>query len=1298
MEPQASFTRRGLLCIIVLGLTHSLAAYDAPVPFSLKKDDVVVFVGGTNMLRLQQAGYLETMLAREFAAERPKFRDFAWEADTVFRQGTVIERWRRNAHFADLGGLGDLKGQLKSVGATVVIAQFGRLESMAGQQGLEDFTAAYAKLIGAFQEQNRLVVLVTPTPFERPPSPLIPDLAEHNADLAIYVEATSKIAAQRKLTLVDLFTKAKPGLTDNGMHIKANAQHGVAQEIARQLGAAALDDTTIEPLRQAVIEKHRLWYDYWRPANWKLIYGDDAKRQFTRGGQDYIPFQEEWKKLLPLIAKAEERVWEIAAGGEDAGDGRPAPEKLHADPNADILQELASFSMSDGLQVNLFASEREGLTSPLNIRWDPAGRMYVTVTTTYPHVFPGDLPNDKIIMLDDSNGDGQADKSTVFAAGLNIPTGIEWGDGGIYVGQNTEILFLKDTDGDGRADERRVVLSGFGNGDSHQTINSFIWSPGGELYFGHGDGCESRVETPWGASNLFNAGFYHFRPRRLQLIPFLEGHMGPGNPWGIAFDEWGQPFNVDGAGGVNWLSPGQVSTTHRRRIRRIGDPGGYCGIGYLDGRHLPESMRGDFVVGDFKANRVKRFSVELNGSGFSLDWKEPILHSKHRNFRPVDVKVGPDGAIYVVDWYNPITCHQDDAYRDPIRDKAHGRIWRVSAKVETVEPPNLQDAHLSDVLDALKAPEHWTRYHAKRALTVRDSATVAKSLNTWVRSLDPQLPEYEHHLYEALGAYATIEVVEPNLLGRMLRAQNPRARAYATRIVGRWHDRLDNPLSLLAERIADDHPHVRMEAVIACSAIPSARSMTIASRVVDQPTDEWIDYAFKQSVHGLKAWWLPAFNRGDLSFDKPSHLAAVLNESGGRDVLESLKKLVDSNELTAASRASAIVAILAVGGPDELQAYGLDPNRFTRSGEYDARAHAAAVSQIVEVIQFRDVRAAGDLAALLKPLIEHANPKLQANALMLVGFWRVDEAQAEVLAAAKDESLPTNVRAAAFQAMVEMKLSESTATLMSYATGPNPADVRSAAIQSLAALDAQAAATYAAEFFDSGNATTLHAAPMLVAFLYRSGGAEALAFALKTKPLKPAAAKELLRSLFSTGRSDQVLLGAINESLGTSAQPPRYSAAYVSQLVSDASGEGNAERGALLFKSMACNSCHKVSGSGGIIGPDLTAIGTTLSADRVIEELLWPSRQIKEGFSVVQVLTNDGKIQQGYERKTKESQESGDLVIQDIATQKLITIKEEQIEEKRVTGSPMPTGLTALLSRSQLLDLIQYLSELGRIK
>ena len=1292
------FPRQAIVGIMsIVSILNCAATCWSGTPLKLLRDDVVVFLGGADMVHLQQAGHLEAILTRAFATQQPKFRDLSWEADTVFRQGTVIERWRQEGH-GDLDGFGDLEQQLKSLKTTVVIVQFGRLGAMAGDPGLAEWADGYSGLVERLRRCARQVVLVSPVPFEKPVSDLVPDVSRYNAGLGRYVQTIEQIAARQGALFVDLFTGAKPRLTENGMHVKQQAQRWVAEQIARQLGAQVSTAPELEPLRQAVIEKHRLWYDYWRPANWKLLYGDDARRQFTRGGKDSIPFKEEWRQLVPLVEKAEQRVWRIAAGDADPGANRPAPETLHGDARANIDEELSAFSTWDGFEVNLFASEREGLTSPLAIRWDPAGRAYVTVTTTYPHVFPGDLPNDKIIMLDDTDADGVADRSTVFAEGLNIPTGLEWGDGGLYVGQNTEILFLKDTDGDRKADVRQVVLGGFGNGDSHQTINSFFWSPDGELFFGHGDGCESRVETPWGASHLFNAGFYRFRPRRLQLIPFLEGHMGPGNPWGIAFDAWGQVFNVDGAGGVNWLSPGMVSTTHVRRLRRIGEPGGYCGIGYLDGGGIPAELRGNFVTGDFKANRVKMFSLTADDAGYRLEWQEPILKSQHRNFRPVDVKVGPDGAIYVVDWYNPITCHQDDAYRDPTRDKQHGRIWRLAAQQQSVRPPDLQRLSTAEVVRALAAPEYWTRYQAKRALTEREAPAVSRALGAWVRSLDAKQPDYEFHLYQAIGAYATIEWVEPRLLSRLLNAQDPRARAFASRLVGRWHDRLDDPLDLLAERIEDAHPQVRMEAVVACAAIPTARSICVAAGVVDQPRDDWIDYAFKQAVHRLRPWWQPAFQAGKLTFARPSHLASVLNEAGGREALDSLKSLVEAGELDAGVRGSAIASILAVGGPEDLQSFGLDPQRYTVGGRYDAEAHAGALKQLISVTGFRDERPAGNLAAQLTVVIQKNDAELYAHALNLAGLWGVKELAEAVVSAAENEALPLPVRSNAFLALAHLNLPKGIKDLHNYASEMQTSALRAAAIEALAVVDPLGAAERAAKYLSGLDLLQDDPSVVLRAVLDRKGGAAALSNALQRESLDAETATGLLRALFSSGRSDASLLTVLQKAIGAAARPPEYSAGMVERLATAAAETGDAQRGSALFGKLACASCHKVSGAGGRVGPDLTAIGTTLSAQRIVEEVLWPSRQIKEGYSMLTVITNDGKVHQGYERRTAESQEAGNLVLESLATSDRITIEKAQIEEKRVTGSAMPAGLMALLSREQLLDLIQYLRELGKLQ
>ena len=1288
MNVRTDVARRATIVALAFCLTGSVFAESQ---LSLKEGDVVVLAGGTNMVRLQQAGHFETMMTRAFADARPKFRDLAWEADTVFRQGSAIERWRAD-------GFGKRDDQFKLVGATVIIAQFGMLESMKGEQGIDAFIQAYRRLLDGYEKSGARVVLVSPTPFEKPTSSLLPDVSEHNRALAAYVDATRQIAAERGLLFVDLFTDAKFGLTDNGMHITPESQSYIAEVLAQKLGVAPSSVDELSNLRAAVIEKHRLWCDYWRPANWKLLYGDDAKRQFTKATEGSVPFREEWTRLLPMIDEAEQRVWAIASGGTDPGLSRPKPEVLHGDDLANIDEELAAFNVANGLKVNLFASEVEGLTSPLAIRWDSSGRAYVTVTTTYPHVFPGDVPNDRIIVLEDTDHDGRADQSTLFADGLNIPTGIELGDGGVYVGQNSEILFLKDTDGDLRADVRRVILSGFGNGDSHQTINSFVWSPGGELFMGQGDGIESRVETPWGSADLFQSGFYRLRPRRLQLHSLLDDFMGPGNPWGVAFDDWGQIFSVDGAGGVTHLSLGQIPARRRRKLGRIGDPGGYCGITQLDGRHLPPSMHGWFATGDFKSNRVKCFSVAANGAGFDLTWEQPLLHSRHRNFRPVDVQMGPDGAVYVVDWYNPITCHQDDEYRHPDRDKAHGRIWRVSSSSPTVQPPNPASATIDEVLDALKSPERWTRDHARQELTQRDTNEVAVALKAWVQSLDPRDATYEHHLYEALAAYATIEVVESALLRRLLESKDPRGRAFASRITGRWQDRLDNPLELLTHRVEDENAQVRMEAVAAAAAVPSTQSITVVARAVDRPVDASLKYVFAQAVDHLRPHWEPALKRGELQFARSSHLVEILRQGGGKNLINDFRKLADSSDHDLETRTAAIATLFSVGSPEDINTYAMDENRFLQNGTYDAERHARVLSAAVEAVEARSLMPHGDVAEIFNHLLKHSHADLTMRIMTLAELWKVDQMEDQVLATARNESLPVRVRGAAFRASASMNVPGVRELLTGFAAAPHSLELRAEAIKALVRVDAGAAGQLAVDLFRGadGNAETFTL--VLSAFLNQQDGAATLAAAISEHKLSADVAKSILQSLFSTGRSDQVLLAALNAAIGVSGRVPEFSEIYVREIAGHARNSGEVSRGAVLFRSLSCSTCHQLSGSGGTVGPDLTAVGTTLSPERIIEELLWPNRQIKEGFSTLQVLTVSGKVVHGYERRTRDSQQSGDVVLQELTSQKLITIPKDEIEEQQTTGSPMPAGLTSVLSESQLFDLIHYLSELGKIK
>ena len=234
---------------------------------------------------------------------------------------------------------------------------------------------------------------------------------------------------------------------------------------------------------------------------------------------------------------------------------RNAPNNVDPDPEL----ERKSFQVADGFEVNLFAADPL-LAKPIAMNFDPAGRLWVACSEAYPQIKPGEKQNDKIIVLEDTKGVGVADKTTVFADGLLIPTGVMPGDGGAYVVDSTDLLHLSDTNGDGKADKREVVLSGFGTEDTHHMVHALRWGPDGLLYFNQSVYIHSHIETPHGVRNLNGSGTWQFRPASRDLNVFCRGLW---NPWGIAWDRFGATFETDGAGGegINYTFPGAAFAT-----------------------------------------------------------------------------------------------------------------------------------------------------------------------------------------------------------------------------------------------------------------------------------------------------------------------------------------------------------------------------------------------------------------------------------------------------------------------------------------------------------------------------------------------------------------------------------------------------------------------------------------------------------------------------------------------------------------------------------------------------------------
>ena len=924
----------------------------------------------------------------------------------------------------------------------------------------------------------------------------------------------------------------------------------------------------------------------------------------------------------------------------------------------------------------------------------------------YPQLKPGEEPNDQVIILEDTDHDGRADKSTVFADGLMIPTGLEIAPGegnACYVAEGTKIWLMTDTNGAGRADRREVVLRGFGTGDNHQNINSFRWSPAGDLMFCQGLHAFSRVETPWGVSTLDQAGLWRYNPREQRLDGFYGGPGSPANPWGWVYTRWGQPFVVAGnSGGIHFPSPELIRGWQGGRRESIWTKLSgrkTTGPEIIESAHFPDEWQGLMFTCGFINNSVWTLQVEQNGSGFKVSDHPklpPIIQSRHGSFRPVDVKLGPDGALYVADWYNPIIGHYQASFRHPDRDKAHGRIWRVTAKDRPlVKPPQLVGAPLASVLEQLKSSERWNVEQARRVLASADAKAVTKALKTWVAKLDPKDVRIEHHLFEALAAYEAQEVVEPKLLKRLLAAKDFNARTYAAGVVARWADRLDNSLDLLAPLVRDEHPRVRLAAVVAVANIPGVRSVDLALQAVDQAADKFTTFALRQAVFAQKAHWLPALTAGKLDAARyPARLEFLVKADGTPDTLKALQQLVASTPAANANREALLLTLAEVGDATDFSLL-LRTNTFHTVAGYDVKQHARVLTRIADSVRVRKAAPPADVDEGMAGLAMVQNREVQIAVLQLVAHWKVNRSAVLPLVVAFCTVDDDELRNTAAWCLAAVKGAAASTNLSALASPSRIVGEQLSAAIGFAQFDTARAAEIGARLL-TGNLSEARIKMLFTALLQRRDGPAALTKALAVQKPARDSSRLALRHLQAIGRQDKELIAVLTEAAALGGEPLHATPDFVKQLVAESRGQGDAKRGAELFRrtDLNCVTCHAIGGQGGNIGPALDTIGTGQPLDFIIGAVLEPNREVKESYEAIEVTTKDGESYQGYRLRS----DARELVMRDVALNKEVRLRRDQITEQRDRGSLMPPGLVDHLTREELRDLFQFLASLGKAR
>ena len=965
------------------------------------------------------------------------------------------------------------------------------------------------------------------------------------------------------------------------------------------------------------------------------------------------------------------------------------PQKNVPIVDTDAEAERASFQVADGFEVNLFAADPL-LAKPIQMNFDARGRLWVASSEVYPQIKPGQVADDKIMVLEDTNDDGKADKTTVFADKLLIPTGVEPGDGGAYVANSTELLHLADIDGDGKADSRKVVLSGFGTEDTHHILHTLRWGPDGMLYFNQSIYIHSHIETPWGVRRLLGGGIWQFRPESVLLDVFARGWV---NSWGHHFDRWGQSFATDGAGGkgINYVLPGASYETAvgAKRVLDGLNPGSpkYCGAEVVSGRHLPEDWRGNILTNDFRANNVRRFALADDGSGYASTNLPNLITTRYPAFRPIDIKMGPDGAIYIADWYNPIIQHGEVDFRDPRRDHTRGRIWRVTAKGRPlVEKPKLVGATTEQLLEALKVPEDWTRHFAKRVLKERGSSVIP-ALAAWLKGLDPRDPEVEHHRLEGLWAYESLDVVEPELLTALLNSPDPRARAAAVRVTQHWLGRIDDPFGRLAARVIDEHPRVRLEAVRALGHAPESRAAEIALRALERPVDKFLDYALWLTMRDLEHYWMPALRAGKFDYGGDARrLVFALNAVESPGIVQPLVEALRSGKVAPGDEDRVRTLIATLGGPPEL---GMILDLAVLDATPEAR-RVPLLEALAQAARARKVVPAGDLARVGR-LLDSPDVTTRAAAAKAAGLWKVESLRGRVETLARSKETPDLARRAAIEALASFGPSSRDA-LASLAALPYPVATRLEAAAALVALDPRLAADRAVATL--AEARDVDPSPVFSAFVDRKGGPAALTSALEGKTLPAEVARIGARVASLSGRPDASLVEALNRSGGSSTGPRNWTPAERIALIAEVARKGDPARGEAIFRrnQSQCLKCHAVAGAGGRVGPGLESIGASAPVDYLLDSLVEPAKAVKEGYHATVVATTDGRVLTGL----KVRQTDTELVLRD-SEDREVTIPLDAVEEQKPAGSLMPAGLTDTMTRSDVIDLVRFLSELGKL-
>ena len=853
---------RNLLSLTILALFSS--ALTAKI--KLVTGDDIAFVGAGMGSRMIHYGHFETEIYLRHAQMNLKIRNLCDEGNTPgFRPHPSRNQEEQYAFpgakeliHESLRGITKPKGHfpspdqwLSNLHAEVVLCFFGFNSSFDGPGQVERFKNeldAYLKHLNSmpFGQSTPKIVLISPTAVENIPG--VTDGRRQNRNLSIYTQAMRETAIANKILFIDCFGPSQKWYRDGKRHTVDGAlynDHGY-RKLAKYLADSIFGKpNTRENIRSSVhslvMEKNFYWLNDFKVPNGVHVYG----RRYNPFGPQNYPYEIEKTREYTRIR--DEAIWASLQGkpydikaAESKSSKLPdvptnylPPDQNSKNGNIEYTpgpEAKTKIQVAKGYKIELFADEKTfpDLANPVQLSFDNKGRLWVATMASYPHYRIGDpLPTDKLIIFEDTNKDGKADKQINFADDLHIPIGFEIAHDGVYVSQSGSLVFLQDTNGDDKYDKKEVLLSGFDDHDTHHAISSFTADPSGAIIMCEGVFLHSHVETAFGPQRGSNGGFFRYDPKTRKLIRHAQFSIP--NPWGVAVNDYGQELFLHTSGTkMSWMLPGMVKARYGANISApdlitSNKVRPTSGIEFVSSRHFPEDVQGDVLINNnIGFLGAKQHKVIDQEPGYTTEYRHDLFVSKDLNFRPTDLEFAPDGSLYVVDWQNALIGHMQHNARDPNRDHKHGRIYRITYPSRPlVKPAKVHGASISQLLKNLELPELRTRYRTRRELRGRDSEVVTEEAVKWAKGKTDRLK------LEALWVTWGAGNIDQNLLKELLISKDHRIRSAAANVLRFNLSKLKNPNELLSKVASDEHERVRMTAAVTASYLPRRQGIEI---------------------------------------------------------------------------------------------------------------------------------------------------------------------------------------------------------------------------------------------------------------------------------------------------------------------------------------------------------------------------------------------------------------------------------------------------------------------------------------